>query len=648
MKKKNLLMAVGVGLIAVQVLGVTPLNSIINVEAADMRKVNGLNIPIECQYSNEEECLVLQAISKAGYSGADAAYILNDISNTTVFEHAVKDILDIYYKDDDKINEELDGFVGCIDNRAEEIVNNYREALMERRQSEKLDYEPGEIMVSFDAEMCDTDIKSIVKQIADGGEIITNMYEIDENLPEDRKQRICESMESVEEKVVLVNINKEQTTKEAIEEFEKVPGVIAATVNTKMELENVEINDAMASYLWHLDRVNVSDAWESIECANRSSSVKVAVIDTGIDLTHPDLKSNIDKSYSVDITGTSPVLLSSMSQPYVSQHGTEVAGVIAANVNNGIGVAGIAGITSEKNNYGCKVISIQAYTLHEDGEYKITMSNAIKAINYAVSCGADVINMSFATYVYNAGLETTINSAYNSGALLVASAGNQNVNSAIYPSDYEHVISVIATDPDDEKAYFSNYGVNKDISAPGFSIYTTKLGNDYDAGYGTSFSAPIVSATAAMMKSVNDNLTADEIEGIMKATATDIGAEGVDEMTAYGLLNTGMSVQKAKYRTFSDVLPVIKGITSIGTGIIRFNFDTIGNEERYNVYRSTSYSGTYENVKSIKVNQAGNIVFTDENLISGQTYYYKIWCKSKYSTTYLHGPFSNIVSCRAS
>ena len=606
-----------------------------------------IEIPEEYQYSSEEEKLTEQAKNKAKVNGMETAKLVNKTKDNKVFEKMLYDVLDVYYADDNEISEELCSFSKTIDKKAEPVLNEYKAALQERKNAKSLGYDPNGIMVLFDEAVSDKDINKIISTVCDGGEIITGMYETNEELPEYKKNKIKKAEEKNTTKSVWVKLKKNQTTEMAINKFEDMDCVVSASENVYLELDDVNINDTCKDVLWHLNNVNVDPAWKSVNAANNSRIVEVAVIDTGIDMEQPDLRPSIIRSKSADITGDTPVLLRSMSTPFIDEHGTEVAGIISAQVNNSIGVAGIAGINNETNGFKCKIVAIQAYTDSSKG-YIMTAQNFDKAVRYAVSMGVDVINISAGTYACNTQMEQAVNYAYEAGITVVASAGNECTNRNTYPSDFEHVISVIASDPENQRASFSNYGLQKDISAPGFSVYSTLPNSSYDACFGTSFSSPIVAATAAMMKGVNEDLTPDDIDSIIKSTATDIGDEGVDEDTAYGLVNTGLAVQVAKHKTFSDVAPVLKGISSVGTGNVQFWCDTIANEEEYIVYRSTSANGVYAQVGRYFVSGSNKMVFSEIGLTSGRTYYYKVRCRCKYSTGSKYSLYSNVVSCTIS
>ena len=290
----------------------------------------------------------------------ETAKLVNKAKDKKVFEKMLYDVLDVYNADDNAISEELYSFSETIDKKAESVLNEYKAALQERKNAKSLDYDPSGIMVLFDDTVSDKDINKIISTVCDGGEIITGMYETNEELPEYKKNKIKKAEEKNTTKSVWVKLKKNQTTEMAINKFEDMDCVVSASENVYLELDDVNINDTWKDVLWHLNNVNVDPAWKSVNAANNSRIVEVAVIDTGIDMEQPDLRPSIIRSKSADITGDTPVLLRSMSTPFIDEHGTEVAGIISAQVNNSIGVAGIAGINNETNGFKCKIVAIQA------------------------------------------------------------------------------------------------------------------------------------------------------------------------------------------------------------------------------------------------------------------------------------------------
>ncbi|HEY9115891.1 MAG TPA: S8 family serine peptidase [Bacteroidales bacterium] len=239
------------------------------------------------------------------------------------------------------------------------------------------------------------------------------------------------------------------------------------------------------------------------------------------------------------------------------KHGTGMASIIAAKTNNYNSIAGIAGGDIDNNESGIKLIPIKIYDLYYDyyqNKYVDYLSTADVelAIYYAINQGAKVINMSFECYYdIKIDLKEEINTAYEQGITVIASTGNGNIEFISYPAREENVIAVGATDFDDERWVFnqnlgSNYGNQIDLSAPGENILVLdNNGSSYEAS-GTSISTAIVSATVALMLSVNPDLSPEQIESILKSTAEKVGnknyIDGWNKYYGYGRINTYAAV----------------------------------------------------------------------------------------------------------
>jgi subtilisin family serine protease len=274
-------------------------------------------------------------------------------------------------------------------------------------------------------------------------------------------------------------------------------------------------NDSLWSNLWGLNNtgqtsgtadadINAPEAWD---ITTGSSSVIVAVVDTGIDYLHPDLADNmwvntgeipdngidddgngfIDDVYGYDFVQVDGDPLDEHS------HGTHCAGTIAGRGNNGLGVAGV--------NWQCQLMACRFLDAGGSG----TTADAISAINYAVANGADILSNSWGGGGYSAALEAAIINARDNGVLFVAAAGNSGTdNDAIphYPSSYQvsNVIAVAATDHDDALAGFSCYGPQSvHLGAPGVSILSSVLDGAYDSYNGTSMATPHVAGVSALL-----------------------------------------------------------------------------------------------------------------------------------------------------
>lgn len=255
-----------------------------------------------------------------------------------------------------------------------------------------------------------------------------------------------------------------------------------------------------ANYQYMHDVVDSYAAW-GVNTGDKD--IVVAVIDSGVDTSHKDLKNVTTRDVGL---GTSDV----------HGHGTHVAGIISAELGNAKGGVGIA-----------PDVSILGYCVgYSNGN--IDTYKEIQAIRDAVNRGAHVINMSLGGVYYNSQEESAVNYAYNNGVTIVAAMGNDGSNTINYPAAYDHVIAVAATDRSNNRAYYSNYGSWCDISAPGSGIYSTLPGDDYEAWDGTSMATPVVTGAIALyMSHWGGNPGPDHIEKVLKAAATKCKDKGM-------------------------------------------------------------------------------------------------------------------------
>ncbi|MDD6856839.1 MAG: S8 family serine peptidase [Lachnospiraceae bacterium] len=630
-----------------------------------LMKNNGVNTDDEVVMSLREEHeenlyfdkndLINDAINQE--KGSDAARLINKIEDKEKFIDAVCNVLDTYYDDDGCVSEKIEEFTGEIDDAADDILKDYEEAAYERRNAEKLGYSSDSILVEFDSTLSDTDITNIMDDMSDGGEVITGKYEIDEELPKEKQDRIRKFFDERKTKIAIVNLGKDETTEKAIEEYLALDCVDVASRNyieTMCGTGDIS-DDLYSSQQWYLDSVNAKTAWETLENANECSKVRVAVIDSGIDMKHEDLEGKISKRLSVDITGTEPVLLADKEQTYVAWHGTMVSGIISAKTNNGKGIAGAVGNAYSENGYGVNIIAIQAgftYGPTETMDAYFYIPDEIKALEYAVAKGADVINMSLSGTTYDETLERLLRDIKKTGIVVVAAAGNGYVSdeeSPSYPSDYYGVVSVIGLDENDKKTESSNYGEKKFLSAPGSNILTCAPNNQYviDERGGTSYAAPLVSSAVAIIKGIVPDLSPNDIRRVLKDTATDLETKGKDTLTGWGKVNLGLAAQMAVYESYKGVIPQISAIKSDVEGVVSMKYSRIANEEYISLYRSTSEDGTYEKIKNVQITSSDTISFNDKNLVSGTRYYYKIRCWNKYGESRKYGEYSDVISCIA-
>ncbi|QYF91054.1 S8 family serine peptidase [Arthrobacter sp. PAMC25284] len=274
--------------------------------------------------------------------------------------------------------------------------------------------------------------------------------------------------------------------------------------------------------------VDAVEAW----AVTTGGGTKVAIIDSGVASDNPDIAAKVvaRANFSTAATGEDNY-----------GHGTHVAGIVAATANNTIGVAGMCP--------DCTILD--AKVLNDSGSG--STSAIANGINWAVSNGAKVINMSLGQRTSSKTLETAVNNAWNQGAVLVAAAGNTGSQSKIYPGAYPNVIAVAATDNTDAKASFSTYGSWVDVAAPGVNVYSTfpnhpfyiatenGRSQGYDVGNGTSMASPIVAATAALAWSSHTGATNTSVRANVESTADRIPGTGT--YWAHGRVNANNAVR---------------------------------------------------------------------------------------------------------
>lgn len=271
--------------------------------------------------------------------------------------------------------------------------------------------------------------------------------------------------------------------------------------------------------------VHATAAWEETKGA---AEVVIAVIDTGVDYDHPDLKAKVVSNGRNFITGEGDAADD-------HGHGTHVAGIIAADTNNGQGIAGVA--------WNCRVLPLKAIDKDGEGFY----GPLIDAILWASDNGASVINMSLGGDESADALRDALRYAVNRKIVCVASAGNDGVD-VDYPAAYdEYVLAVAATDYNDARPDWSSPGSQVDVAAPGVQILSTLPtwywgpgSLPYGYADGTSQAAPHVAGLAALLKGLRPWLTAKEIMQVIRFTADDVNADGhpgADTFIGYGRVN---------------------------------------------------------------------------------------------------------------
>jgi len=279
-------------------------------------------------------------------------------------------------------------------------------------------------------------------------------------------------------------------------------------------------NDPYWNQQWAPKKIEANWAWNT---TLGDPSVLVAVIDTGIYYLHEDLIDNyVPLGYDWVNDDTDPM--------DDHGHGTHVAGIIAATIDNNVGIAGLAQV---------KIMAEKA--LDEWGwGYDDWVANAII---HATDQGADIISMSLGGYGHSELIYEAVRYAYSNNVLLVAAAGNDGTDMPFYPAAYEEVIAVTATDSNDQRPWWSNYGeYDVEIAAPGVDILST-VPWGYATKSGTSMATPHVSGVAALVLSVNPNATTYRVRYWLRLTADDLGDSGYDIYYGYGRVNARKAVE---------------------------------------------------------------------------------------------------------
>jgi len=343
--------------------------------------------------------------------------------------------------------------------------------------------------------------------------------------------------------------------REVAQAFSRDPNVEFAEPNYYVHMSAVPNDPSYATKQWHLNNTGQTggtagadiDAQLAWDANQGSTSVVVGIVDSGIDLDHPDLTANLwhntdeipnnaidddGNGYVDDYDGWDFVSLDKTPEPVPGIgtndgviHGTHVAGIVSAVTNNGVGVAGVS--------WKCKVMAVKI--LDADGDS--TTTRAVNGMKYAIDNGAQIVNCSFGGS-YSSLFDSIVDYIYGLGGLIVVAAGNTNSDidanresPVCNDRGANKVLGVASTDDDDAKSSFSNYGSTYvDVCAPGSSIYSTYFDNGvvpfnvaYGTASGTSMSTPVVCGIAALLLSQNSSLTNVQLTQALRASADNVG-----------------------------------------------------------------------------------------------------------------------------
>ncbi|VAW57110.1 hypothetical protein MNBD_GAMMA07-137 [hydrothermal vent metagenome] len=338
-------------------------------------------------------------------------------------------------------------------------------------------------------------------------------------------------------------------------------------------------NDQHYHFQWHYPLINLPEAWDITTGEPNNGQIIVAVIDTGIYINHVDFVGKLVDGYDFisstfnandgDGIDNDPDDPGDDTSGNSSWHGTHVAGIIAANSNNSVGVSGIS--------WGAKIMPIRAigtlgassFDIMESLRFAAGLSNASNTVPAQI---ADVINMSLGGFGFSQSMQNLINQVNDAGIIIIAASGNDNSSELFYPASYDGVISVSATDIENNKASYSNFGSKIDVAAPGGQIsndinqdgqgdgvlstlVSGEIEEDEDnraSSYaffqGTSMASPHVAGVVALMRAVYPELTPAEFKNalISGALTNDAGEVGRDNIFGYGIINALKAVKEAQ------------------------------------------------------------------------------------------------------
>lgn len=336
----------------------------------------------------------------------------------------------------------------------------------------------------------------------------------------------------------------------AIETMKADPSVKYAELDYTVSMLSEPVTSAFLSRSWNLSLIRVGPAWDIV---SESDGPLVAILDTGVDASHPNLAGRVLPGYDfINRTGDTSD---------DNGHGTHIAGIVAAAVD---GSAPVAGVAPRSRILPAKVL---------DSEGNGSVSLLASAIVWATDQGSRIINLSLGTANASATLQDAISYAHSKGAVIVAAAGNNYLgnNLPVYPAAYPEVIAVAATTDTDGHASYSSSGVYVDLAAPGgdpsghndgqpghwiMSTYSSGGDATYARLAGTSQASAHVAGVAALLLSVNPGLRNLEVRSLLERTATDLGTPGRDELYGYGRVDAGTSVEAARAEVKPSPPPV--------------------------------------------------------------------------------------------
>lgn len=390
-------------------------------------------------------------------------------------------------------------------------------------------------------------------------------------------------------------------------------------------------NDTHYSKQWHYPAINLPQAWDLTTGTPDSGDVIVAVIDTGVFLGHEDLDDQLVNGYdfiadpvnAADGNGidTNPDDPGDGAQSGTSSwHGTHVSGTIAAESNN---ISGVTGVSWGAKIMPLRVLGAQGGTTYDIAQAVLFAAGLPNDSGTIPAQKADIINLSLGGPGFSQTSQNTYNQAIAAGVIVIAAAGNENSSQLSYPASYDGVISVAASDFDNNRAPYSNFGSQIDITAPGgdgskdnnndghadgiFSLLVDDSTNIRKSAYvfyqGTSMASPHVAGVIALMRSVHPGLTPNDVDILLASGSitNDIGVSGRDDIFGYGLIDALKAVNEAQALANGGVIPVLPPLFTASPSTLTLGFNSSSSITVSNTGSEASVTSVNDNADWLEV-----------------------------------------------
>ncbi|TYQ16477.1 UNVERIFIED_CONTAM: dockerin type I repeat protein [Acetivibrio alkalicellulosi] len=405
----------------------------------------------------------------------------------------------------------------------------------------EIDYIEGQIVVAVDEDYDYNVLRlytiSSKKHLLEtyGFKVIDSLNDFDEKISIYGVQSFIENREVIKSLGNITLIDYSQNYSSASKAIEEVNRVLSENgykvkyvePNYVYSINESSIPSINDNQTWNYSMINLPDAWK---ITTGDKKVRIAVLDTGIDYNHQSLNDFVDSEFRMSVIDDTV-----MDE---HGHGTRVAGIIAS-------YGEVSGVMNNATLIPVKVL---------DKYGRGTLFSVQQGIIYALEQNIDIINISFGGTRYSQGMEEVCKTAYLNGTVIVAAIGNSGDATITYPANHSTVISVGAVDYNRIRAEFSNYGESLDVMAPGVSIYSTDIDNKYSFDSGTSFAASHISGVIGLMKTVNEELTVDEIKSILIENTQEAGAKtyyGYGIVDAHSVLTKAIELKKNSHNSFT-------------------------------------------------------------------------------------------------